>query len=577
MSTFRTLALVCITLLPSVAQLSQTLPNGFMNVDGPSSTPYIVNNQGDMKWHWVYDSAQFAVNYQIIITEISVRAAAPANVVNAFSFANLSVTLASSNNNYTAATYNTNYAANMGTDATLVRTGPWASPSVPANPGMPTATWIPMGLTQPFTFDPTLGKDLIVQITKCGAPTTIWGTTQMDGASAAAGLNGGNRYGTLNNCTSATWSFSNNEFVPIIKIDYLPGAVPTMWQVNTPNCMFNINGAMAQTFSAAQSSRCIGATSLASVGVTAGLPFDIAVQFAPTVSSISGGITFPTGQVFNLVFGHPTMFFVNGGLMPSLFPSPGAFAIPFGTLPGTLGAQVLCVDPTQAGGFALSQAGELTGQTSLPSIPGPTGDDTSTSHVLGLAPLCGPSTVPFYGTSHTLIHVISNGRAMFGTNPDTSFTATATAATTGNPFWGAWCDLNFLPGISSVSVSAPSLTQLRVDYTNMVYWGTPVQNTFALLIDSSTGMVQLDGLSGLLTGPVPAPNGTSLNMFLGISPGAPLATNAGPTVFAVGGPNAGPTGGGMIYAYGNWGSLHTGINNITFLPNINNNYDWAAF
>lgn len=576
MTSLRILAAVSLFPLVAFAQLSQTLPNGFLNVDGPSSTPYVINSTGDMKWHWVYDSAQFAANYQIIITEISVRAAAPANAVNAFSFANVGVTLASSNNNYGTATYNTNYAANMGTDATLVRTGPWTSPGVPGAAGLATATWIPLGLTTPFTFDPTLGKDLIVQITKCGTPTTIWGP-QMDGASAGTGLNGGNRYGTLNNCTSSTWTFSNNEFVPIIKIDYLPGAVPTMWQVNTPGCVFDINGAVAQTYAPAQSSRCIGATSTATVGVAAGAPFDIAVQFGASVAVGSGGITFPTGQIFNLLFGNPTMFFVNGGLGPMLLPSPGTFLIPFGTPPGTVAAQVLAVDPTQPGGFALSQAAELTGQPGSPSVPGPVGDDSSTSHVLGLAPLCGPGSVPFYGTTQTLLHVISNGRAMFGATPDISFTASAGTATTGNPFWGAWCDLNLLAGTSSISVSAPTPSMLRVDYTNMIYWGTTVQNTFALIIDASTGTVQLDGLSGLGAGPAAPPTGTNVNMFLGISPGAPTATDPGATAFAVGGPNTGPTGGGMLYNFGTWGTLHAGLTNITFIPNAGSNYDWIAF
>ncbi len=576
MTSLRILAAVSAFSLVAFAQLSQSLPNGFLNVDGPSSTPYVINNTGDMKWHWVYDSAQFAANYQIIITEISVRAAAPANTVNAFSFANFGVTLASSNNNYGTATYNTNYAANMGTDATLVRSGPWTNPGVPGAAGMPAATWIPLGLTQPFIFDPTLGKDLIVQITKCGTPTTIWGP-QMDGASAGTGLNGGNRYGTLNNCTSASWTFSNNEFVPIIKIDYVPGAVPTMWQVNTPNCVFDINGALALSYAPAQSSRCIGSTSTATVGVATGSPFDIAVQFGPSVAVGSGGITFPTGQIFNLLFGNPTMFFVNGGIGPMLLPSPGTFLIPFGTPPGTVAAQVIAVDPTQAGGFALSQAAELTGQPGSPSVPGPIGDDSSTSHVLGIAPLCGPSSVPFYGTSQTLLHVISNGRAMFGATPNLSFTASAGTATTGNAFWGAWCDLNQLAGISSISVSAPTPSILRVDYTNMIYWGTTVQNTFALIIDASTGTVQLDGLAGLVAGPATPPTGTNVNMFLGISPGTPSATDPGMTPFAAGGPNTGPVGGGMLYSFGTWGTLHTGLNNITFIPTAAGNYDWIAF
>ncbi|MSR75785.1 MAG: hypothetical protein EXS14_09995 [Planctomycetes bacterium] len=582
MRTLYLTAIICFASSLAPAQLSQTLPAGFDAVDGPSSTPYLINNTPDQKWQWVYDSAQFSATYQILISEIYVRAASSANAVNAFSFANLTATLASSNNNYTVGSHNTNYAANMGIDASMVRTGPWTSPAVPANVGFPTATWIPLGLTTPFTFDPTLGKDLIVQLTKCGTPTVIWGP-QMDGTSGAAGTVGGNRYGTLNNCTSATWSFSNNEFAPIIRIDYLPANSTPMYQVNVPGCIMDINGGVGASYQPASVSRCIGSISSATFAVTPGNPFEIGVQFGPLVAANAGGMTLPNGSVFNLVFGSPTLFFINGGAFPVFYPSPGTFVVPFATPPGTVAAQTVALDPTAPGGLALSQGCQLTGTVGAASVAGPTGDDTSTTHLLGAAPLCGPTGVPFYGAMQTLLHVISNGRAMFGTTPNVSFTATTLAATSANPFFGAWCDLNYAAG-STVTLSAPNPNTVRVDYTNMIYWGTTVTNTFALIIDSS-GTVQFDGLTGLAVGPLPGPVGTSSNQFLGIStggagtlaPGSGAATDLGATIFAVGGPNVGPTGLGMTYAFGAWGSLHTGINNITFMPNGAGNYDWAAF
>lgn len=577
--------LACIIFLSAgfaAAQISQTLPNGFMNVDGPSSTPYLVNNTQDQKWHWVYDSAQFTANYPIIISEIFVRAAAPANAVNAFSTPNLTVTLASANSNYAVGAYNATYATNLGTDASVVRAGPWSSVAVPAAVGSPTATWIPLGLTTPFQFDPSLGRDLVVQLTKCGTPTVIWGP-QMDGISGAAGTVGGNRYGTLNNCTSATWSFSNNEFVPIIRVDFVPANSTPMYQVNLPTCSFDINGGVGTSYQAASVARCIGATSTATIAVTLGVPFEIGVQFGLANAANAGGLTLPNGMVFNLLFGGPTLFFLNGGSFPAFFPSPGTFAAPFATPPGTICAQVVSLDPTVPMGLATSQPCELTGTTAVASVPGPVGDDSSSTYALGVAPLCGPTGVPFYGAMQTVLHVISNGRAMFGTTPNTSFTASAAAATTGNPFWGAWCDLNFAAG-SSIAVSAPNPSTVRVDYTNMIYWGTTVTNSFALLIDAS-GTVQIDGLSGLSLGPIPAPAGTSSNQLLGISTGGAgtlaagsgAATDPGMTTFSVGGPVAGPTGLGMTYSFGPWGSMHTGINNITFLPNVAGNYDWAAF
>ena len=77
----------------------------------------------------------------------------------------------------------------------------------------------------PFYYDPTLGEDFVFQIRKC-ASTSIWGE-RIDVASAGAGLNGGNRYGHLTDCSADSQSFSNNEFVPLIKFDWVPTA-PSM-------------------------------------------------------------------------------------------------------------------------------------------------------------------------------------------------------------------------------------------------------------------------------------------------------------------------------------------------------------
>ena len=208
-----TLTLASLGLAPG--QYTQSLPNGWLPTPG-TATSFIVNASDDSVWQWHYDSAQFLATGPITITEIWVRASATGSV-GAFSFPSLEVTCATALTDYTTASHSTTFAANLSADATVVRTGPWTGGPIPPSGG-PTASFIPLGLSAPFVYDPSTGNDFIIQLVKCGT-TATWGAT-MDGASGTAGLNGGNRYGFNGSCTAVTSTFSNNEFVPIVRIDY---------------------------------------------------------------------------------------------------------------------------------------------------------------------------------------------------------------------------------------------------------------------------------------------------------------------------------------------------------------------
>lgn len=213
--------------LPAPGQ-TQSLPNGFLTVDGNGSSSFPLNTAADHKWQWHYDAGQFVSSAPIRITEIWIRASTPAAAVAAFSFPSFNVTLASSPTHYAIAAsgatpgHSPDFELNLNPDATVVRAGPWSGGPVPA-PGGATATWIPLGLSSSFVYDPGFGDDFVIQIEKCGS-TALWGTP-LDGRSAAAGVNGGNRYGHTSSCGATTQNFSNNEFVPIVKIDYVPAGL----------------------------------------------------------------------------------------------------------------------------------------------------------------------------------------------------------------------------------------------------------------------------------------------------------------------------------------------------------------
>ena len=211
---------VLLTTSIASAQLSQTLPAGFDTVSGASGgTAYPQNDLANHKWQWHYANSNFAQTGPITITEISVRAENGTLSVAAFDFPSFAVTCSEATTQYGVATHDAIFANNLGTNTVLVRSGPWVGGPVPASGGT-AATWIPFGLTTPFTFDPTSGHDFIVQIEKC-ATNTSW-ATYMDGKIGSTGTVGGNRYGDTTNCAATSSSFSNNEFVPIVKIDYTP-------------------------------------------------------------------------------------------------------------------------------------------------------------------------------------------------------------------------------------------------------------------------------------------------------------------------------------------------------------------
>jgi len=225
------LLLVChaVALSASIAsaQLSQTLPVGFDAMSGGSGgTAYPQNDVNNHKWQWHYANSNFSQTGPITITEISVRAENGTLSVAAFDFPSLVVTCSEATTQYGVATHDSIFANNLGTNTTVVRSGPWTGGPVPSTGGA-TATWIPFGLTTPFIFNPASGHDFIIQLEKC-ATTATW-ATYMDGKIGLTGTVGGNRYGAIGDCAASSSSFNNDEFVPIVEITYTVGGNVTTY------------------------------------------------------------------------------------------------------------------------------------------------------------------------------------------------------------------------------------------------------------------------------------------------------------------------------------------------------------
>lgn len=347
------------------AQMSMTLPVGFDTMSGGSGgTSFPFNNTADHRWQWHYANSNFAgVTGPITITDISVRAENGTLSMAAFDFPSLEIWVGSGTTGYTVAQHDPVFANNVCTDFTMVRSGQWMGGPVPASGGS-AATWVSMGpITTPFVFDPGAGRDLIIELVKCGTVATIGAA--LDGSSGAAGTNGGNRYGDTASCTATSSSFANNEFVPIVRIDYVMGGTPgiclTEFQVNQAASTMTVNGA-PDAGGGQPITTLLGLGATASIDLSstlAGNAWDIGFDLgALSVALSSGGFATPGGQTVNMNLASAGFTWLNNN-----FSTGGGFAntsLLFTPANPIMSAgQMGVVDPANADGIAVSHVNEL--------------------------------------------------------------------------------------------------------------------------------------------------------------------------------------------------------------------------
>lgn len=316
--------------------------------------------------------------------------------------------------------------------------------------------------------------------------------------------------------------------------------------------------------------------------VHAGLGYEVAVVAAlpvPAAMATSGG------QLVNIPLAHPSLGFLNGGVLPSFStPFPGAFAIGFPApfVGFEVALQMVNVSPSHPDGFAFSQAPGVI-VTVATSRPGPEGDEEI--QVFSAQPLCGPAAFPFYGTAYSEFWVSTNGRVGFGP-PTMDFTASPEEARTGPPFVGFWTDLDATVGIISVVATGPSF--VRVAFAGVPYHGEAASVSLFVELHAD-GDLRLAGLTGIASNPVSTPFAASADrQFLGLSAGgAGAATDAGTTLFSPGTSGTALTSSDMIYDY--WDapaqgvvsalvpSLATGLSLLVLSPQPSGGYSWSAF
>lgn len=225
-----------------------------------------------------------------------------------------------------------------------------------------------------------------------------------------------------------------------------PSSQP-QFQVPGGSLTFNIDNTMGTAFQPVDLWRPIGATlQLALFSQTTSAPGDVMLTANADTLRPHEALMFqspiPTALI-NLDIAAPTFtsFFGLGFTTPLPVIPPGTGLVLSSHT--DLAMEAIAIAPTAPGGVVMSQPVSVhaSAHGSHLVVPGPNLDDSSTFIQLGTAPLCGPQSVPFYGTAHTSFFVNANGNISFG-GASTDFTPTVAEFTSGMPRIAAlWSDM----------------------------------------------------------------------------------------------------------------------------------------
>ena len=348
-----------------------------------------------------------------------------------------------------------------------------------------------------------------------------------------------------------------------------PGCNPASpeYQINQIAAMASVNGITGDEYSPATLDVCAGGPVYAEFSsLTAPQPYDIALSAASLSPLSVQGIQSLGGQIVNVDVAGPGFQFLSTGTGLSTLPMPwsGNFSLPFFAPPAglTIGWQMYRIDPTHLDGIAISAACQMNTLSPSGFPSGPNQDDSSVSVDVTAACL---APVPFYGTTHNMIHISSNGRVVFNA-PDSDFSPTTIEALTGDPFIGYWTDLDASSG-GNISVSSPGPDQLRVAYNSVPYWGSPTTASFNLDFDVDTGVMSINAISA----------GNIDAAFLGLSRGNTGASDPGTAGFTPGGTGLGSSS-AMLYNYCSGSGcsvLSGGLTGVQFMPS-GGGYSWLG-
>lgn len=543
-----------------VERVSFTIPSGRENAPGNVNTTVPFAQTNNFVGQYVYDSSEFP-QVPLTICDLKVRMRSPTQADST----GLSVTELAIAMGTTAdlAAVTSNFLGNYdpGSSQTM-RSGAYSSGPIASSSGA-AGEWFSLGLTGMFEYDPCSGRDLVVEVRKCGVIAALAAANDAHNTPLARRIGAVGSSSTFCSSPPATGSVSipGSPFALVFMVDAYTTVAPVNgpFQTNSAEANVNFDGRQTDGSFGIQAGYCTGgpAAGLNIHSTLTGTPWDLAISLAPQMAydpcSSPPGQRTPEGQSVNLDFFQPITF-LNGLSLP---PFPGRLHLPVPvTAPLLATVQGVFLDPAHGDGVRLSAAPQVDFWQPLPipnPIPGPALDDSSATVTAGC--------VQFYDQTYPEFFVSSNGRVVFG-SADSSGTPSVSASLAGSPWIGAWVDLNPALG-GSIAISSPGPRKYRVDYIAVPYKVAPqFTATFYIEFDGNNQRATIGGLQGIQAAP-------GVDMLLGTSMGRSMGSicgtgPGGQTPFAVGGPVQPSCSTEMLHRFGPTGTLTPGFDRIDF-------------
>lgn len=220
-TTLIVIALMALVGLCPAQLIYHTVPKGFDTVDGnytlPQGTPF--GGPNPCRWQWAYRWDSLYHQFPITVFELQLRRSSDATLAGG-SYANVVITMASSATSQLSPS-NT-FANNLDTDATVVYSGPVVIPAYTATGASPAPWLVTIVLSQPFPFDPTRQKDLVIDFQSNGPPSPATGAGfTLDGTFPSPFVS---QTGHVSDPNAAGANWANNNAGPIINLGYVAGS-----------------------------------------------------------------------------------------------------------------------------------------------------------------------------------------------------------------------------------------------------------------------------------------------------------------------------------------------------------------
>lgn len=219
-------ALAAVTSAPALAQFTLVAPNGYAAVEGASNNSFPWSRgTASMRFQQMYDSTHFTaqgVTSPIIISRVRFRANATAGTWAGGTWPNVQISMSTAAVDFLAAS--TTFATNHGPDLAIVRSGPVTVTPGPGNGTTVPGPWyVDLPLTTNFTYDPTLGSDLVFDVALDGLGWTGVSTAcdAISGATAVLGPPVGTRIYSSTSHTATTGTIGLHHMLAT-EFSYLP-------------------------------------------------------------------------------------------------------------------------------------------------------------------------------------------------------------------------------------------------------------------------------------------------------------------------------------------------------------------